>query len=282
MLSISIGGWRMNGRAIASLGMYDAPSYRAHVDAWWTGLAFHLRAAGMHEVPDSLNRALPLTEIWQSPALLIAQTCGLPLRLNFGSRDPKHQHSGRPVAVLGRPAYQLAHIQAGHYRAAIIARQPGLDVLKSIRPVINDPHSHSGRTALSQFIKKSGHQARLQRPVVSGGHAQSLQYLIDDRADVASIDAVTLALLDRYYPGHRQGLHVLDQSDAVAGLPYITARTADVETIRQAVEAAFDDPTLAENRHALLMTGWVSASFDDYAIHEQSFATSFDVFGDNI
>jgi hypothetical protein len=41
---------------IASLPMYDWPEVREATDAWWAGLARHLRDAGF-EAPDRLTRA---------------------------------------------------------------------------------------------------------------------------------------------------------------------------------------------------------------------------------
>jgi hypothetical protein len=41
---------------IATLPMYDWPQLRSSTDAWWAGLARHLRAAGI-DAPDRLTRS---------------------------------------------------------------------------------------------------------------------------------------------------------------------------------------------------------------------------------
>jgi hypothetical protein len=67
-------------KMIATLPMYDLPGLRAATDAWWTGLAGHLRARGVAGVPDALTRdAAPRERLWRSPDLMLSQTCGYPL-----------------------------------------------------------------------------------------------------------------------------------------------------------------------------------------------------------
>ena len=59
--------------------MYDPPELRQAVDAWWQGLARALRAEGVGDVPERLDRDTAFDALWSAPDLLIAQSCGYPL-----------------------------------------------------------------------------------------------------------------------------------------------------------------------------------------------------------
>src|SRR4051794_33542745 len=64
---------------LAGLPMYDPPELRDAVNSWWSGLACAFRAEGVGDVPDRLDRSLRPETLWDSPDLLLAQTCGYPL-----------------------------------------------------------------------------------------------------------------------------------------------------------------------------------------------------------
>lgn len=75
---------------IAFLGMYDMPDLHAANDRLWTLIRQHLGFG-----PDTLSRGLDPWEIWQSPDLVLAQTCGMPFRTRLH----------RDVALIGTPDY---------------------------------------------------------------------------------------------------------------------------------------------------------------------------------
>ena len=66
---------------IASLPMYDRPETAAANDRLWQGVRTRLG-----EGPEHLVRAGDPWEHWQSPDLLLSQTCGLPFRSDFMTR----------------------------------------------------------------------------------------------------------------------------------------------------------------------------------------------------
>ena len=80
---------------IAQLSMYDLPAMRPAVDAWWAGLARHLRRVGLEEVPAVLTRNREMEEVARSPDLLLMQTCGYPLLYRIGDA----------VRLLATPVY---------------------------------------------------------------------------------------------------------------------------------------------------------------------------------
>jgi hypothetical protein len=71
--------------AVVGLPMYDLPGLAEVHAAWWAGLARHLRAAGLAEVPTALS-GLDTAALWSHPELLLAQTCGYPLTHGYAGQ----------------------------------------------------------------------------------------------------------------------------------------------------------------------------------------------------
>ncbi|MEX0760774.1 MAG: hypothetical protein WD100_14420, partial [Tistlia sp.] len=66
-------------RFFACLPMYDLPELRQATDAWWRGLAGHLTAVGLRDVPETLTRPEgEATPQLAEPPLVIGHTCGYP------------------------------------------------------------------------------------------------------------------------------------------------------------------------------------------------------------
>jgi hypothetical protein len=65
--------------AVASLPMYDLPELRPALDAFWTGIARHLRRQGVPEAPGALTQDHPGDALWSAPDLLFSQCCGADL-----------------------------------------------------------------------------------------------------------------------------------------------------------------------------------------------------------
>ncbi|MEO5766120.1 MAG: hypothetical protein ABIR52_12495, partial [Casimicrobiaceae bacterium] len=65
---------RSRVRASMKVGMpmYDPPELRQTVDLWWSGLARALRAEGIAEVPERLDRGVSFDALWSAPDLLFA------------------------------------------------------------------------------------------------------------------------------------------------------------------------------------------------------------------
>ena len=98
---------------IATLPMYDLPGLRAATDAWWTGLAGHLRMHGIEDVPDELTRQeARRDQLWRSPDLLLSQTCGYPLVHALGGL----------VRLIATPRHFAPGCTGALYRSLIVAR----------------------------------------------------------------------------------------------------------------------------------------------------------------
>ena len=126
-----------------------------------------------------------------------------------------------PEPELWRRRRQPLCRQAGSGRHASLQRSrlPGLLLLQrrsrcrgTRRPLVrstcavpcvwvNSLESHSGANALRALVAPESRKGRFfSRVRTSGSHAGSIAALVQRRADVAAIDCVTYALLDRYRP----------------------------------------------------------------------------------
>lgn len=238
---------------VASLGMYDRPELRPANDALWSAIAARLSAAGVAGVPPRLDRGRPLDEIWDDPALLLAQTCGYPMVTRWRGR----------LRYVATPRYAVAGCEGGAYRARFVVRREdratSLAGLRGGHVAINEPLSNSGMNLLRAAIAPLAKGRRFFSAVSeTGSHAASARLVATGGADLAAIDTVTFAHLERYEPGITAGLRTLAWSPAVPGLPFVTSAAASPATVallRRTLAAVIADPQLAEARDALQLDG---------------------------
>jgi ABC-type phosphate/phosphonate transport system substrate-binding protein len=235
---------------IASLGMYD-PRWLHHAnDTLWQAIAARLRAMGMADVPARLNRDHTLDAIWTAPDCLLAQTCGYPLTTRLGN----------VVAVVATPAYDAEGCEGSWHRSAIVVRRdnpaPDLAALRGRTAAINARDSNTGMNLLRAAVAPLAQGGRFFANVIAtGGHARSLYAVIAGRADVAAIDAVTLALLRDRYPAINRRIRVLGWTAATPGLPLITAARHHIAALRTALGDVMANPALAPTHAALRLRG---------------------------
>lgn len=102
----------------------------------------------------------------------------------------------------------------------------------------------------------------------SGSHRQSLRELQQENADIAAIDCVTYALLQRYQPQALAGLVAIGWSPAAPGLPLITAGAtpaATLNSLREALQQLVSDDSYRSLCDALLICGYSDMSREAYA-----------------
>lgn len=214
---------------IASLGMYDRPETAAANDRLWAAIAGHMRARGL-PAPDLLTRGEDaFWPAWQSPGLILSQTCGLPFRARLHDK----------VTLVGTPDYAVEGCPPGYYRSVFVAR-----AADAARPVaematgifaFNDPLSQSGWAAAQPVLAGTGPGPRAL--LETGSHRASAFAVLEGRADLAALDAVTWALLCRH-DAAVAGLAVIGHSAPAPGLPLITAKGRDSAAIFAAVDQA--------------------------------------------
>ncbi|PVM86013.1 phosphate/phosphite/phosphonate ABC transporter substrate-binding protein [Caulobacter radicis] len=239
--------------AVAALPMYDLPELREANDQLWSAIARRLKARGVR-APARLSRDEPLENVWRNPDLLLAQTCGYPLAKQLKGA----------VRVLATPRYRAAGCDGALHRSAILVRaeDPAANLadLRGQRCALNDPASNTGMNLLrAEIAPLAGGERFFRSVVLTGAHVASAQAVIDGDADVAAVDCVTWAHIQRHRPTLAGGLRVLAWTAATPGLPLIAsaALPASVHATTLAVlDEVATDPALRSARQALLLDGF--------------------------
>jgi ABC-type phosphate/phosphonate transport system substrate-binding protein len=94
---------------------------------------------------------------------------------------------------------------------------------------------------------------------LSGSHRRSIEMVADGEADIAAIDCVSWAHLQRIAPERTGALRVLGWTEASPSLPFVTAAGTDAATLRVLRSALADiiaDPALADIRERLFLSGF--------------------------
>ena len=101
----------------------------------------------------------------------------------------------------------------------------------------------------------------------SGSHRQSLRELQQGTADIAAIDCVSWALLQRHQPEALAGLAVIAHSPLAPGLPLITSATTSAATLgllREALQQLVSDERYRPLCEALFICGYSDMRRADY------------------
>ena len=234
---------------IAALPMYDFPGLRDGTDALWSAIRGELGRG-----PADLTRDRDIWDIWRDPALLLAQTCGLPYRARL--------HGA--VRLVGTPDYGLPGCPPGHYNSVLILRagDPRDETALCNTPfAFNEALSQSGWAAPLAHMAARG--LTITPALQTGAHALSARAVAEGRADWAAIDALTWEFLCRFHPGDTGRLRVLARTLPSPALPYITGPGEDAQAIRAAVARAIDALPEA-TRAALHLRGVVALSPEAY------------------
>lgn len=238
---------------IASLMMYARPETAdAHARLWshiHTALATHAVAA-----PAALSQSAGEFEVWEDPALVLSQTCGMPFRTMLHKK----------VQLVCTPDYGLKGCPAGYYRSAVVIRKDDprttLEAFAGARLAFNMSHSQSGFAAIFAHAQPSGFW--FGNRIQSGGHWNSATMIAQGEADIASLDAQTWRLIQRYAPW-ADTLRVLDYTTPTPGLPYITGPAHDPDVIFSALQEALNIMPRAD-KDALDLKGFVRIPEADY------------------
>jgi ABC-type phosphate/phosphonate transport system substrate-binding protein len=237
--------------------MYDFPELRWATDALWAAVAARVPGAPAH-----LDRARGLEDIWTDPDLLLAQTCGYPLMTSLAGK----------VALVATPRYRAEGCDGALYRSAVVVRADDparcLGDLRGRRCAVNSGDSNSGMNVLRAEIAPLAMGGQFfDEIMMTGSHAASLQAVAQGGADVAAIDCVTWAQVQRLRPDETRRLWVLGWTRASPGLPLVTSVGTDAQMMRRLV-LALDEvaahPGLAAVRGELLLDGFDATPMADY------------------
>ncbi|MEJ8324349.1 PhnD/SsuA/transferrin family substrate-binding protein [Kosakonia sacchari] len=219
------------------------------------------------------ERGLPAQQIWPQSDLLahwrrddvlLSQTCGYPLVTQLPD-----------VQLVGCFHYLAPGCEGFRYRSLLVARDEeratSLADFRGRRAVCNSADSQSGYNVLRYLVSQLAGDERFfaDAPHFSGSHRQSLVALHNRTADIAAIDCVTFALLQRHEPSLLRGLRVIAQSPLAPGLPLITAQRSSAATlasIREALQQLVSDARFRETCAAVLIGGFSVVTRQDYAL----------------
>lgn len=226
---------------ISHLGMYDMPEIMDITDRYWSEIR--------HELPDApvtLTRNVDPWDVWQSPDLLLSQTCGLPYRARLHGR----------VTLVGTPVYDLPDCAPGHYFSYLVrgtTDRRGLADLAKGTMAYNESLSQSGWAAPLAHLAQHGLMPAASKQ--TGGHMLSALAVLEGQADFTAIDAVTWGMLSCLRPEITDGLDAFERTAPTPALPYITALGRDPEPIAKAVTRAISRLS-ATDRATLMLAGF--------------------------
>ena len=245
--------------------MYDFPEVQASTKAILDALSEAFSKLG-----DSSQSAFPessihadLMRMWKDDSTLFSQSCGLPFV------EDLHDY----VDIVATLKWSGISDERGWYRTVVVAREElGVTSLREVgglQPVITNTQSLSGWCSLGVALSDVGADALYVLPYVeSEGHAKSLQFLQDKRADFASIDPGTFQLLQRHRPSLTRGLSIIGHGPHVPATPMHVSkvRTADFEALQAAVLEVFSRAELAGARAEIGIDCAVAISPSDYSL----------------
>lgn len=229
----------------ASLPMYDTAVTAAANNRLWAAIRQTLGYG-----PAQLDRVTDPHATWDAPNLILSQTCGLPYRSGLHGK----------VQLVGTPDFGLEGCPPGYYYSCIVVRKEdpreNLQEFVTSRLARNDVRSQSGWAALVQHLRDAGLNSAWKGGIVeTGGHAKSAQAVVEGRADIAALDAITWRMLKRD-TAITDRLRVLMHTVPTPGLPYITGADVDAAVLFGAIESAIN-ALVPEDRATLMLQGVV-------------------------
>ena len=237
----------------ASFPMYDFEEMRGAHEILWNGIARKLEQAGVDGVPAALDRSRSLHELWTDPGLLLSQCCGA---------DLVGRYAGT-LALVATPLYNAPGCDGSLYSSVVLVAEDspatGLSDLRDSVCVVNSRESHSGANALRALVAPLSRWGRFfSRIVTSGSHPASVAAVARGEADIAAIDCVTYACIERYRPSLLEGTRRLCYTERAPGIPFVTRSGSDPDRIRQLQDAlleAFEETDVRAAGNAVFIGG---------------------------
>ena len=201
----------MSGSApIAALPMYEFPEIAAANDALWSGIALRLRARGV-PAPAGLARGADVARLWRDPGLVFGHTCGYPYAKELSDA----------VVLIATPEYCFPGCDGAAYRSFLICRKHDprrLDAFRGGVAAVNAWDSNSGMNLFRAAIAPHADGRPFFASVIlTGSHQASLAAVAAGGADLAAVDCVTFALLQRLRPALVERVTVHEGGQAIVG-----------------------------------------------------------------
>ncbi|MDJ0614511.1 MAG: PhnD/SsuA/transferrin family substrate-binding protein [Rhizobiaceae bacterium] len=250
---------------IATLSMYDWPETRPALERFWNLIAKELENAGLPS-PKQLNNSEEQMPLWQSPDLIVGQTCGWPYA----------NHLRGTAIPFARFDHGLDECPPGTYRSVFIG-QSLADKLYLESPealaacpmiAINGEDSQSGFHVFSEVAGQQPAALLSHNKLLhTGSHRASILAVAKKEAQIAAIDAVAFELAKKHEPRAVQNISIVGHSRPKPSLPLITSKhySEDKITLLNAVSRACE--LLGQkDRNTLCIEQVISAEDKDYLI----------------
>ena len=233
--------------------MYDFEEVRGAHEVLWNSIARKLDRAGVEGVPAALDRSRRVHDLWTDPGLLLSQCCGADLVGRYAET----------LTLVATPLYRAPGCDGCFYSSVVLVAEDSpaaeLSDLRNAVCVVNSHESHSGANALRALVAPLSRRGRFfSRIVTSGSHPASVAAVVRGDADIAAIDCVTYAHLERYRPSLLQGTRRLCYTARAPGIPFVTRAGSAPHRIRQlrnALLEAFEEPEVRAAGAAVFIGG---------------------------
>lgn len=235
----------------AALAMYPLAPLRPAWERLWA--AVHERVPW---TPPSLTWSADVAATWHDPECVVTHACGWPVVTS----------AREAVDVVGAFHLDLPDADGHRYRTVLLssrARAP--DDPTAAIAAVNDSTSLTGWVSLRAAL--AGGRPWPGPVVWTGAHVESLRALQERRADIASIDPLTLRHVRRHQPDLVAGLHVVGAGPLVPSPPIVVPRGTPAERIddlRRAFGAAL--AASPDVRDELALTAFVGLRRAEYEL----------------
>ena len=215
----------------ASLAMYNRPELNLAHQQFWALIRQALIERGI-SAPKTLSPRDDLMAVWTDPALVLAQTCGMPYR--------KFLHG--KVNLVGTPHYGIVGCPPGFYNSVFVVRKedPRASLMDFHTAIFayNEENSQSGYAAPLNHATAQG--VTFEQRVQSFGHALSAEMVASKQADIAALDAVTWGFITQF-DALANDLRVQETTTPpTPALPFITSIHHDPDLIFSALTQALE------------------------------------------
>lgn len=231
--------------------MYPFAHLRDSYDTFWSVLRSHL--PGSIDAPSSLAWEVDPAAAWDSPDLVMGQTCAWPL----ATMQPH-------LTAIGSFDVVAPFAADGRYRSVLVASKPlGIDHWRA------DPSTvvaRNGDDSLSGWISMQWAWGGVpERVITTGGHVASMRAVAAGKAHVASIDALSFEFMAESEPTTVGNLHIVGHGPMTPSLPLAANRAvALVDEFRGAIAATVCDPRASLACARLRIRGFVPFDDADY------------------
>ena len=203
-------------------------------------------------------------EIISSEKTRLSHVCGYPL---------VNQYAGQ-LKPLCAPHFDIDGVNGAEYFSYFMVKKtmPINSIVESdgLIAAVNTINSNSGMNVLRheiETINKLGAIEQFFKEInISGSHNNSLQYLIDEKADIASIDAASYYFLQRNNPELNSQLKVIGRSVKTTSPPFVThcnnPLCGSIDLMEKLNKALLELPS--KQQEILNIERFVDVSFSDY------------------